>query len=62
MEWSVEEIKLHTIHMGKYSGDFILYNLPELFQGCEKMENLQVANSPPLPPRPYAEFITVQFR
>ncbi len=25
---------------GKYSGDFIPYNLPELFQGCEKFEKL----------------------
>ncbi len=24
------------LHMEKYSGDFILYNLPELFQDCEE--------------------------
>jgi hypothetical protein len=28
-------MKLHT---EKYSGDFIQLNMPELFQGCEKLE------------------------
>ncbi len=35
-------MKLHTMHMEINSGDFILYNLPELFQRCEKLENLTV--------------------
>jgi hypothetical protein len=35
MEWSVNGIKLHRV---QYSGDFIPYNLPELFQGSEKLE------------------------
>jgi hypothetical protein len=34
MERSVDGMKLHT---EKYSGDFIPYNLPQLFQGCEKL-------------------------
>jgi hypothetical protein len=33
---SVDGLKLHR--KKKYSGDFIPYNLPELFQGCEKLE------------------------
>jgi hypothetical protein len=28
------------LHRETYSGDFIPYNLPELFQGCEKLEKL----------------------
>jgi hypothetical protein len=35
MERSVDGMKLHR---EKYSGDFIPYNLPELFQGSEKLE------------------------
>jgi hypothetical protein len=34
MERSVDGMKLHE---EKYSGDCILYNLPELLQGCEKL-------------------------
>jgi hypothetical protein len=37
MERSVDGMKLHT---EKYSGDFILLNLPELFQGCEIAEKV----------------------
>ncbi len=37
MERSVDGMKLHR---EKYSGDFIPYNLPELFHGCEKLKNL----------------------
>jgi hypothetical protein len=35
MEQSVAGMKLHR---EKYSGDFIPYNMPELFQSCEKLE------------------------
>jgi hypothetical protein len=28
------------LHRENHSGDFIPYNLPEFFQGCEKQENL----------------------
>jgi hypothetical protein len=35
MERSVNGMKLHR---EKYFGDFIPYNLTELFQGCEKLE------------------------
>jgi hypothetical protein len=34
---SVDGMKLQR---EKYSGDFIPNNLPELFQGCEKLEKL----------------------
>jgi hypothetical protein len=35
-QWrSVDGTKLHR---GTHSGDFIPYNLPEFFQGCEKLE------------------------
>jgi hypothetical protein len=36
------------LHREKYPGDFIPYNLPELFQGCEKLEKyrgLELASS-----------------
>ncbi len=45
MERSVDGMNLHR---EKYSGDFIPYNLPELFQGCEKLEKypgLELASS-----------------
>jgi hypothetical protein len=34
---AVNEMKLHR---EKYSGDVIPYNLPELFQGSEKLEKI----------------------
>jgi hypothetical protein len=37
IERSADGIKLHR---EKYNRDFIPYNLPELFQGCEKLEKL----------------------
>jgi hypothetical protein len=37
MEQSVDEILIGK-YREKYSRDFIPYNLPELFQGCEKLE------------------------
>jgi hypothetical protein len=33
------------LHGEKYSGDFIPYNLPELFQGSEKQEKLTWART-----------------
>ncbi len=36
IEWSVDGMKLHW---EKYSGDFIPYNLPELFQRCETQKD-----------------------
>jgi hypothetical protein len=62
MERSVNGMKLHR---EKYSGDFIPYNLPELFQGREKLEKLpgrELASSTtqsnhallPTPPLPQA--------
>ncbi len=43
MERSVERMKLHR---EKYSGDFIPYNQPELFQGCEKLEKFTILGVP----------------
>ncbi len=38
MEQRVDEMKYEGTYREKYSGDFIPYNLPELFQGCEKLD------------------------
>ncbi len=45
MERSVDGMKLHR---EKYSGDFIPYNSPELFQGSDKLEKFTCS----LPPAP----------
>ncbi len=37
------------LHREKYSGDFIPYNLPEFFQGSEKLEKITWARTPVLP-------------
>jgi hypothetical protein len=33
------------LHREKYSDDFLPYNLPELFQGCEKLEKIAKART-----------------
>jgi hypothetical protein len=45
-ERSVDEMKLDR---EKYSGDFFPYNLPELFQGSEKLEKFTWARTHVLP-------------
>jgi hypothetical protein len=40
MERSVDGKKLHRKKLEKYSGDFIPYNVPQFFQGSEKLEKL----------------------
>jgi hypothetical protein len=46
MERSVDGMKLHR---EKYSGDFIRYNLPELFKGREKLEKFTWVRTHVLP-------------
>jgi hypothetical protein len=46
IERSVDGMKLYR---EKYSGDFIPYNLPELFQGSEKLEKFTWARTHVLP-------------
>jgi hypothetical protein len=45
MEQSVDGMKLQT---ETYSGNFIPLNLPELFQGCEKLEKVSGSSLHPL--------------
>jgi hypothetical protein len=42
MERSVDGMKSHRVN---YSGEFIPFNLRELFQGCEKLEKFTWART-----------------